>query len=490
MTNCIKHLFAFLIIYSLSCQGILHAQNETLNDWGVIDPWEDFCTDLELSNNEEKLLTNIGSKAFTWLTGTQEQAEYEPIGELANYFGFAKLRNEIRDSSDNPLADENLRGSSWLVVLEHLEANQREILYEAAMDQEYDFSSFLDERVSLIRMLYALKNETKIILQDAIQHVDAMSTHEANISHISAEAFGEVSISLTNSEKDFFSLIRQGNLIVSELVGLGPYAAEVADEITMFSSFQKELLKETSSKFLSYETGSLEDAIYLPPGKIGNFFGFAHYRYEERAAVSRSQASELLFSVLTESQKDKLRCLTKQVYDFEQEYITARAQLITDLYPLKSGIEINGADAIEDYIMDAISEGKMGIVQAIYFDFLERMLSDTQIQELQTLRANTGDGTTSTSTIEGPMFDFSIAPVPFDNTIRVKTHSTQAGVMELLIYNLQGHLMTRIEQKIAVGHQTLHCNSSDYPKGSYFYTITLKSHNALTSIDSGYVLKL
>ncbi|MBX2878021.1 MAG: T9SS type A sorting domain-containing protein [Saprospiraceae bacterium] len=442
----VRTTLALVFTKLIFCSASLYAQGSVnLSDWGVLDPWESSCESTELSNAEEKLYQNICSKAFTWFTGTKEQAHYEPIGELANYFGFANLRNEIREASNDPLADENLRGASWVVVLENLDSTQRAILYKAAKDQETAFFGFLEERVALIDMLYGLKDDNAVNLSDALDAIEAMGEYEAEISIISAEAFGSVSLSLASDQKELFTNIRQGNLIVSNLRGTGPYTSVVPHELDELSSNQRDLITETASKFLSYETGTLEDAIFLPPGKIGNYFGFASYRYEERASVSRSQAADLLLSVLTDDQKEVLKCLTTQVSDFEQTYINARAELITDVYPLKSGDSVDESSIVDNYLIGATAEGQMGVVQAIYFDYLGSLLNEGQISELKTQRANTGDDPTAVDDVQAsPIRIGNNYPNPFKNYTRIRYELNQPAHVVLKIYDMQGQKVAEL----------------------------------------------
>lgn len=472
----LKKTLTLVFTTLILCNGPLGAQMSlNLSDWGVLDPWEETCESTALSQPEEKLYQNICSKAFTWFTGTKEQAHYEPIGELANYFGFARLRNEIRESSNDPLADENLRGASWLVVLENLDSTQRAMLYHAASEQETAFFGFLEKRVALIDLFFELKEGDDLNLADAIVLIEAMGEYEAEISIISARAFGKVSLSLTTDQKELFTNIRQGNLTVSNLKGTGPYASVIPNELTSLSANQEDLIRETASKFLSYETGELEDAIYLPPGKIGNYFGFASYRYEERASVSRSQAANLLLSVLSDSQQEILKCLATQVYNFEQLYINSRAALITDIYPLKSGIAVDESSIASNYLIGATAEGKMGVVQAIYFDYLWRLLTEDQISELATLRANTGIGTTAVNDVQASAITIGDNyPNPFKDYTTISYELNEPTDVLLKIYNMQG-------QKVAEwvnGHQTtgvheIQWEAKNYAAGTYICVFQL-----------------
>lgn len=457
---------ANLVLFNLFTYG---QESLQLSDWGVLDPWEGTCEITELSKEEEKLYENISSKAFTWMTGTKEQAYYEPIGELANYFGFARLRNEIREAANDPLADQNLRGTSWLVVLEHLDSLQRTILYQSAKDQEPAFFGFLEERVQLIDMLYGLKEGNTINLAETYDPIEAMGRFEAEVSIISAAAFGKVSLSLTAEQKELFANIRQGNLTVTELKGKGPYASVVSDELEELSTDQGELIKETASKFLSYETGSLEDAIFLPQGKIGNYFGFASYRYEERATISRKQAAELLLSVLSEKQKALLQCLATQVYTLEQSYIVGREGLITDAYPLKLGVAVEEASLVNNYLVGATAEGRMGVILAIYFDYLEKMLSEAQINELKTYRTNTGSVTTNVNSIQKSTIKISNAyPNPFKDYITISYELNQPTYVLLYIYDMQGQKITNLVSSYqGIGTHLTQWDAKKYAAGTY-----------------------
>ncbi len=468
-------VFLQLVLFNLSLDG---QTSLNLSDWGVLDPWESTCESTELSKAEEKLYQNICSKAFTWFTGTIEQAHYEPIGELANYFGFARLRNEIRETSNDPLADENLRGTSWLVVLENLDSTQRGMLYNAAKEQEIAFFGFLEKRVELIDLLYGLKDDETVNLPDAVNLIQAMGEYEAEISIISAEAFGKVSLNLTTDQKEFFANIRQGNLIVKNLKGNGPYAFEVSDELKALSSNQEDLITETASKFLSYETGELEDAIYLPPGKIGNYFGFASYRYEERASVSRSQAADLLLGVLSDQQKELLKCLTTQVYDFEQSYINSRAELITDLYPLKSGVEVQDSSIVSNYLVGAIDEGKMGVVQAIYFNYLGRLLSEAQISELKTKRVNTGSIPTAVNEAQASVIKIgNNFPNPFRSNTTIIYELHQPADVRLKIYNMQGQKVAELMEGYQnTGIHEIQWDAKNYVAGTYICVFQLDNN--------------
>ena len=66
------------------------------DDWQVVPIEQQNCAKEDLVGVDH-VYVETASKLLVWLTGTVEDAHYEPIGEVANYFGFAALRNEIRE---------------------------------------------------------------------------------------------------------------------------------------------------------------------------------------------------------------------------------------------------------------------------------------------------------------------------------------------------------------------------------------------------------
>jgi hypothetical protein len=362
------------------------SNSELLAEWGVSHPETIQCDTQSLSKAEQKLYLNIASKAFTWTTGSVEQAEYEPVGELANYFGFARLRNDIRDSTNNSQADVNFRGSSWKVVLENLNKPQREILYTLNEDHASDFHDFLRARVALVRQLYGLKQQKPLNTEIINQSIVDMGRHEANITLLSAGAYSSLNQSLTEAQIATFKALRKGNLAAVEMKGKGPYTQDVAAELKSMSADQIELLTEVSSKYLSYQTGSVEDSVYLPPGKIANYFGFAYYRYEDRAKVSRSQAAKTFIEVLNQQQRETLQCLAKEIIDYQSDYIEERKNLIHHTYSMEEVTSKLQDQIVKNYLHGAIAEGRIGAVEGIYFDYVVRSLNQEQLKLLKEKR--------------------------------------------------------------------------------------------------------
>jgi hypothetical protein len=377
-----KLLILALIFQSQSA----FSENTLLAQWGISSPEAIQCDTKSLTKAEQKLYLNIGSKAFTWTTGHVEQAEYEPVGELANYFGFARLRNDIRDSTSNSQADVNFRGSSWKVVLENLNQQQRAILYKLNDDHAADFHDFLKARVALVQQLYGLKQQSELDVEIVEQSIVDMGEHEASITLMSAAAYSEINQSLTDTQIAAFKALREGNVAAVELKGKGPYTSDVAAELKQMDSGQMELLTEVASKYLSYQTGTVEDSVYLPPGKIANYFGFAYYRYEDRAKVSRSQAAQAFISALNQEQKMTLQCLAKELMSYQSSYIEGRETLIRTTYTIANVNKEQQTEIKNRYIEGAISEGRIGTIQGIYFDFIERSLDEQQLNFIKQKR--------------------------------------------------------------------------------------------------------
>ncbi len=345
----------------------------------------------QLSGDASGLYTIISSKAFVYLTGTLEQAYHEPVGEVANYFGFAALRNEIRDR-DGPQADQGFRGASWFETLEILNVNQRQILYDLITTHEPFFSGFFDTRIELIDELWVVKLGGSINIPKALALGKKMGRDEAELTVTSTKAYVQVMDSLTDDQIQAFEDIRSGATSVPDMSIPGPNTAEVTVETAPLTNQQRDILVAIGSKFIPWITGTVEGAVELPPGKITNYFGFAYYRYVDRANVSRSDAASKLQSVLTDDQRAIIAGLAEDAVTYSNAYIDGREALIRGYYPLRSRQDIDHDALVETYVDTAgIGETQRGIIEALTFAVLESQISEAQTAELISYRSSTAE---------------------------------------------------------------------------------------------------
>ncbi|MCG8528853.1 MAG: hypothetical protein MI748_20920 [Opitutales bacterium] len=340
-----------------------------------------------LSDEGKKMYTQVAAKAFVWFTGTFEEATYEPVGELANYFGFAKLRNEIRERG-GPLADQQFRGVSWLETLEILDEDQRAILYELVDEQVAVINDFLHQRLFFVEGVWSGKQEgVDINFEDLVTYVERMGENEAIITVQSAIAYGKIIATLSSDQIAAFADIRSGRRSIEDMKAETANTKIIDLEMSHFTEDQENAMVAIGSKFISWLTGSLEDAVYLPSSKIANYFGFAYYRYIDRADVSRSSVADDFLGVINEDQKEVLAGLAESVVEPNNEYIAGRATIIRGAYPLKSGSAVDADTLIADYVKSAgIAEGKRTIIERSAFQYLNESLTQEQITELKAIR--------------------------------------------------------------------------------------------------------
>ena len=344
----------------------------------------------QLSGDASGLYTIISSKAFVYLTGTLEQAYHEPVGEVANYFGFAALRNEIRDR-DGPQADQGIRGVSWFETLEILNAEQRKILYDLMDEHEPFFWGFFETRLELLNELWVVRNGGNINVPKALALGKKMGRDEAELTVTSADAYARITESLSQEQIQAFDDIRSGVTSVSDMGVPGPNTGVVTAETAQLTHQQRDVLIAIGSKFIPWITGTVEGAVELPPGKITNYFGFAYYRYVDRANVSRGDTANKLQSILTVDQLRILAGLAEDAVPYTNAYIEGRETLIRGYYPLRSGQTVNHESLVKAYAETAgIGETQRGIIEALTFAALESQISDEQLTALLVSRATTG----------------------------------------------------------------------------------------------------
>ncbi len=335
--------------------------------------------------------TIVAAKAFAYFTGTLEQAYHEPVGEIANYFGYAALRQEIRDRGGSQ-ADEGFRGASWMETLEILDANQRQILYNLMRVHEPLFEEFFDIRLDLVDELWALREGEELDFANALSIGLQLGRDEAELTVTSAEAYSEILPTLSTEQLQAFQDIRSGATTIADMQQDGPNTAAVESEIAIFNSGQRDVLLAIASKMISWLTGSVDDAVLLPPGKISNYFGFAYYRYIDRANVSRSDAANKFLSVLDDTQQSIMAGLAQDIIATSNAYIDGRENLITGSYPLRIGQSVDHASLVNAYANQAaLGETRRAIIEALTFYELEEMMTSEQLAELAKYRADTSE---------------------------------------------------------------------------------------------------
>lgn len=342
-----------------------------------------------LSNEASGYYTIVAAKAFAYFTGTLEQAYHEPVGEVANYFGYAALRQEIRDRGGSQ-ADEGFRGASWMETLEILNAEQRQVLYELMYVHEPLFEGFFDIRFDLVDELWAVRTGDGLNLSKVLSIGLQMGRNEAELTVTSAEAYSAILPTLSTEQLQAFQDIRSGATTIADMQQDGPNTATVESEIADFNNTQRDVLLAMASKMISWITGTVDDAVILPPGKISNYFGFAYYRYVDRASVSRSDAANKFLSVLDNIQKTIIAGLAQDVVTTSNAYIDGRENLIRGLYPLRLGQSVDHNELVDAYTSHAgLGETQRAIIEALTFYELEKTITTEQLAELASYRTDT-----------------------------------------------------------------------------------------------------
>lgn len=350
---------------------------------------EDQYCDPDNLKGIENYMEEASSKFFTWITGSSQQAHYEPIGEVGNYFGFAALRNNLRDLYNDPQADEGIREAFAMEVLELLDDSQRALMYELLDEHMWLVENFLEDRILFIDELWSMKDDRKISFNTVDQLVFTIGKAEGEMVVSAAEKYAEILATLTDSQLNYLknmSTLKVSLDTINNTV-LSPYGPTAQAERAKLSKYESEVMAEVASKLVSWATGGLKEAQELPPGKVGNFFGFSSYRYVDRTNVSRQQAAEYVWDVLDDEQNAILCGLGVNIVDYNNNYIDGRADLIAELFKLQENPSMSTNGLADRYAEQAgTGEGYRAMLEALTYDYIERTMSGSQKQALKALR--------------------------------------------------------------------------------------------------------
>lgn len=366
----------------------LRSQDSFPASWSVASVQSQKCS-AEDSAKKAKGYSETVSKFYTWMTGTLEQAHYEPLGEVANYFGFAALRTEIRERAGKH-ADENFRGRVYEEVLELLNAEQRAILYELLAEHRKSVGGFLSDRVALVDALWVLKRGESLDFDRIEELMRSVGRHEGNITVATTRAYGKLLPTLSAQQRQHLDDIRSGKITAADMAATAlPFAKQSLEQFGALSEDDQSLIKEIASKFIAWSTGELKDALLLPPGKIGNYFGFSSYRYVDRTTASRSGAASRVDEVLNADQQAILCGAIQSIERYTKDYVEGRAKLITTLYGLKKDPGLDVAGLAADYAKTAaVGEGRRAAIEALTFHVVETSMTDEQRAKLRDSRAS------------------------------------------------------------------------------------------------------
>ncbi len=155
-------------------------------------------------------LNEVASKFFTWITGSECKNTYLADGRIANYFGFAKFRVDIR--AHDPLSSvSNLRANTANAVIDLIGSNNANRLVDQLVPKITDelLNHYNARRSAVADLMKYLEevdpdneNQSNILALDIKKAGRALGESDAAILVLQAENYAEIYRGLSETERD------------------------------------------------------------------------------------------------------------------------------------------------------------------------------------------------------------------------------------------------------------------------------------------------
>lgn len=348
-----------------------------------------------MSAGEKREFNSLAAKGLAWtLTRHQNTNSVNPE-KVANFFGLEAFREaNFRLRAAQTETNDNLYAQAGMSFLSALNDDQMKILRDAvstqmkALDQYTATHDQILDHVSRARVHHA--DHQKELLRLAIQN----GRLQGALGFTQARLFRELTISMGKQQMEYLADFRRG-------VTSRPFVAYGADAAAQLTGMLEELapghraqLLATSEEAFNWITGSIAGSLALDAADIADFL-------EETTAAPGSQpttgmakksgmkdygsgkgpsALEGIASVLDWRQRRLVRGLMQQEKPLFASYISNRSQLITELHRLRTSEAVNAGKVEALAINMGELEGKILILQAQTFSYLESSLRPEQLK--------------------------------------------------------------------------------------------------------------
>lgn len=375
-------------------------------------------TDSCAADSDENLTndTIFFSKAFTWITSNPDNFNYLPDGKLYNFFGFAYFRYiEGPDFVEQSGTSNSFRNFSSALALELLTSEQREQLFDLVTERLVIHEQVLEKRAAVIDVVESWRTQEPTNAQrNEITQLSAEATElELQVAIVDAKMFRRIKNSLSNAQIRNFETMRTGNLnalpLTDGVLGFdnqsGLVTVSSSDAVRNHSNsagfgsgIYRDSLQEVASKLFTWVTSSECKNDYLADGRIANYFGFAKFRVDIRAADPLSSVSNLRAntanSVIDQIGSNTARAIIDELEsEFAAElenYYSARQNAVIELMKFLDEVDPDNqsqSQALERDIEAAgralgESDAAIFVLQAETYADIYRSLSGTQRNQL------------------------------------------------------------------------------------------------------------
>lgn len=273
------------------------------------------------NHNAKNIRMAVGSKAFSWLSGSPADNEKLAIGKSAQFFGFVALRYESGRKAH--------RGNLGKAFYHLATPEQRIVVAEKAQLSVPKLEQWWQARQQILDQL-----EQHLYTGESFDNKTLMPLAEqfglanAQAALYESQACVEIEKSLTDEQRQKLTVLRQDPQLATQ------YKNKGKGERVKLTHLPKEFANQHEAIFakcFAYLTGSFEDRQVVPLGQPAQFFGFVSLRQKSGRGAKRGQVSREFYQLLNSKQTDILEQLTEQLIPLTANFMLLRDELLKEM---------------------------------------------------------------------------------------------------------------------------------------------------------------
>lgn len=302
-----------LVVVAILMMGISHAHSMSANKVS--------SDDYAGNHNAKNIRMAVGSKAFSWLSGSPADNEKLAIGKSAQFFGFVALRYESGRKAH--------RGNLGKAFYQLATPAQQNVVREKAQLSVPKLEQWWQVRQQILAQLeqhlYTGETFNRANLMDLGQQFGLTNAQAALYE---SQACVEIEKTLTEQQKKQLAQWRENPQLVANKKG-----KQKGDKVKL-KHLPKEFANQHEAIFakcFAYLTGTFEDRQVVPLGQPAQFFGFVSLRQKSGRGAKRGQVSRDFYQLLNAQQTDMLETLTERLIPLTASFMLLRDELLKEM---------------------------------------------------------------------------------------------------------------------------------------------------------------
>lgn len=347
------------------------------NDWNL--------QEYNGEHSEKDIRMAVGSKAFSWLSGSPADNEKLSVGKTAQFFGFVAVRYQ-----SGRAAQRGTLGRSFYQIAND---TQRQIIRQAVLAEEPVMAQWWQVRSQLMRKL-----EAHLYTGEAWDESELLKMGEkfgylnAESGRIEAQAFADLERSLTTVQWQQLRIWRKDPGLVA---GNSSSNNKVPRPNVGLNRKQSAQYEDLFAKAFTLLTGTFADRQIIPLGQPAQLFGFVSIRHKSGHGASRGKISQQFFDLLDHQQVAYLASATTRLIPQTHAFMAERTRLLQEMNKLRPvSVGQVSRDSFDKDRFDKLArnlgiiETRCAMIEALAYRQVRASMSELQMTQLMSIRGD------------------------------------------------------------------------------------------------------